>query len=213
MVQTVAVIDYGMGNLRSVMTALEHVADKDTRVVLTDKPEVANQADRIVFPGQGAAKDCMQALTQSGLGQVMLEAAQTKPFLGICMGQQVLLSHSEENSGTHLLEMFKGEVKRFPELKGDDRLKIPQMGWNTIREVQAHPLFNGVADNSYFYFVHSYYVEPQDPALIAGETVYGVPFASAIGKDNVFAMQCHPEKSADAGLKLLENFLNWDGQA
>lgn len=213
MVQTVAVIDYGMGNLRSVMTALEHVADKETRVVLTDKPEVANQADRIVFPGQGAAKDCMQALTKSGLGEVMLEAAKNKPFLGICMGQQVLLSHSEENGGTHLLEMFKGEVKRFPELTGDDRLKIPQMGWNTIREVQAHPLFNGVADNSYFYFVHSYYVEPQDPALIAGETVYGVPFASAIAKDNVFAMQCHPEKSADAGLKLLENFLNWDGQA
>lgn len=213
MVQTVAVIDYGMGNLRSVMTALNHVADNHTQIVLTADPDVARQADRIVFPGQGAAKDCMQALTSTGLGEVMREAAQTKPFLGVCMGQQVLMSHSEENGGTDLLNMFPGEVKRFPELSGEDRLKIPQMGWNTIREVQQHPLFAGIHDNSYFYFVHSYYVEPADPALVAGETIYGVPFASAIAKDNVFAMQCHPEKSADAGLKLLENFLNWDGQA
>ena len=213
MAQSVAVIDYGMGNLRSVMTALNHVADNQTKVVLTDDPDVAQRADRIVFPGQGAAKDCMQALTSTGLGEVMLEAARNKPFLGVCMGQQVLMSHSEENNGTDLLNMFKGKVKRFPELPGEDRLKIPQMGWNTIREVQQHPLFDGIHDNSYFYFVHSYYVEPEDPALVAGETVYGVPFASAIAKDNVFAMQCHPEKSADAGLKLLENFLNWDGQA
>ncbi|CAG0910191.1 unnamed protein product, partial [Cyprideis torosa] len=167
MAQTVAVIDYGMGNLRSVITALQHVANQQTKVVLTDDPDLAKRADRIVFPGQGAARDCMQHLNSSGLGEIMLEVARNKPFLGICMGLQVLLSHSEENGGTDLLNMFPGKVKRFPESSGTERLKIPQMGWNTIRQVQQHPLFHGVADNSYFYFVHSYYVAPQDPALTA----------------------------------------------
>ncbi len=210
MTQKIAVVDYGMGNLRSVMKALEHVAQGDAQVLLTDKPEVIGAADRVVFPGQGAAKDCMRALTETGMDDVIREAAATKPFLGICMGQQVLLNHSEENGGTDLLGLYTGTVDRFPELMNGERYKVPQMGWNTILQTQQHPLFEGIEDNSYFYFVHSYHVNPEDPSLMAGETEYGVKFAAAIARDNVFAIQCHPEKSADAGLKLLSNFIHWD---
>lgn len=213
MTQTVAVIDYGMGNLRSVMTALNHVAPVGTQIVLTDDADVVRKADRVLFPGQGAAKDCSRALQQTGMDEVVLESAENKPFMGICMGMQVLMSHSEENGGVDLLNVFPGKVKRFPADNNGEHFKIPQMGWNTLRQTQAHPLFKGIADNSYFYFVHSYFVTPDDPALTAGETVYSMPFSAAIAKDNVFAMQCHPEKSADAGLRLLQNFLEWNGQS
>ncbi len=214
MTQKIAVIDYGMGNLRSVVKALEFVADNKADILLTDKPEVVAAADHVVFPGQGAARDCMQALRDTGMDEVVAEALKTKPFLGVCMGLQVLMTHSEENGGTDLLNLFEGEVTRFPDSFHAERLKVPHMGWNTIREVQqGHPLFKGIHDNSHFYFVHSYYVTPADPTVTAGETDYGVTFTSAIARDNVFALQSHPEKSADAGLQLLRNFISWDGQA
>ena len=212
MSRKIAVIDYGMGNLRSVVKALEFVAEGKAEVVLTGNPDIVAISDHVVFPGQGAARDCMAALGDTGMDEVVLEATQTKPFLGVCMGMQVLMSHSEENDGTGLLKLFRGEVKRFPESVAGERLKVPQMGWNTIHEVQRdHPLFKGIHDNSYFYFVHSYYVTPADPSLTAGTTDYGVTFTSAIARENVFAMQSHPEKSADAGLQLLRNFISWDG--
>ena len=214
MTRKIAVIDYGMGNLRSVVKALEFVAENKAEILLTDKPEAVAAADHVVFPGQGAARDCMLALRNTGMDQVVAEALKSKPFLGVCMGLQVLMSHSEENEGTELLNLFAGEVKRFPDSFHAERLKVPHMGWNTIREVQqGHPLFAGIHDNSHFYFVHSYYVTPTDPSLTAGETDYGVTFTSAIARDNVFALQSHPEKSADAGLQLLRNFISWDGQA
>ena len=211
MTQKVAVVDYGMGNLRSVVKALEHVADKAAEVVLTDSPEVIARADRVVFPGQGAARDCMAALRDTGMDEVVREAAASKPFLGICMGMQVLMTRSEENGGTDLLGLYPGAVTRFEEWIDGEHYKVPQMGWNTVRQTQSHPLFEGIPDNSYFYFVHSYHVDPEDPSLMAGETEYGVAFASAIARDNVFAIQCHPEKSADSGLRLLKNFIHWDG--
>ncbi len=214
MTQKIAVIDYGMGNLRSVVKALEYAAEGRADVLLTSDPDVVASADHVVFPGQGAARDCMAALRDTGMDEVVTEAAKSKPFLGVCMGLQVLMSHSEENGGTDLLNLFPGEVKRFPDTYHAQQLKVPHMGWNTIREVQqGHPLFKGIHDNSYFYFVHSYYVTPADPALTAGITDYGVDFTSAIARDNVFAMQSHPEKSADAGVQLLKNFISWDGQA
>ncbi len=214
MSRTIAVIDYGMGNLRSVVKALEFVAEGTATVVLTGDPDRVAKADHVVFPGQGAARDCMAALRQTGMDEVVREAAASKPFLGVCMGMQVLMRHSEENDGTDLLGLFDGEVRRFPDSFHAQRLKVPQMGWNTIHQAQAdHPLFAGIHDDSYFYFVHSYYVTPADPSLTAGTTDYGVTFTSAIARDNLFAMQSHPEKSADAGLKLLKNFISWDGQA
>ncbi len=210
MIQKIAVVDYGMGNLRSVVKALEYVAEGNAQVLLTDEPDVIGAADRVVFPGQGAAKDCMRALTETGMDDVIREAAASKPFLGICMGQQVLMKRSEENGGTDLLGLYAGTVDRFPETLNGERYKVPQMGWNTLRQTQPHPLFKGIDDNSYFYFVHSYYLNPEDPSLMAGETEYGVKFAAAIARDNVFAIQCHPEKSAAAGLKLLTNFIHWN---
>ena len=211
MTRKIAVVDYGMGNLRSVVKALEHVAGDDAEVLLTDRPEVIGKADRVVFPGQGAARDCMRALAVTGMDEVVREAAASKPFLGICMGMQVLMTRSEENDGTTLLGLYPGAVNRFDEWIGDEHYKVPQMGWNTVRQTQTHPLFEGIPDESYFYFVHSYHVDPDDASLIAGETEYGVRFASAIARDNVFAIQCHPEKSADVGLRLLTNFIRWDG--
>lgn len=212
MAQTIAVIDYGMGNLRSVVKALEFVADDGARVVLTDNPELVAAADRVVFPGQGAARDCMRALTENGLDEVVRTAAAEKPFLGICMGLQVLMTHSEENGGTDLLNLYPGEVKHFPRDFPQRGMKIPHMGWNTIHEVWPHPLFKDIADGSYFYFVHSYYVAPEDDGLMVGETEYGIKYAAAIARENVFAIQCHPEKSAQSGLQLLRNFIHWDGQ-
>jgi imidazole glycerol-phosphate synthase subunit HisH len=213
---TVAVVDYGMGNLRSVVKALEHEAPADTRVLLTDSPEVILEAGRVVFPGQGAARDCMAALVARGLDEVLRAVAGDRPFLGICMGMQVLVDYSEENGGTPCLGILPGRVRFFGEDLRDaasgDRLKIPHMGWNQVHQERAHPLWRGIAQDSRLYFVHSYHLEAGDPALLAGTTDYGIRFTSAISRDNIFAIQCHPEKSAAAGLTLLRNFMRWDGR-
>jgi len=211
---TVAVIDYGMGNLRSVTKALEHVTDAP--VLLSSDADVIDAAERVVFPGQGAARDCMKAIDDNGLREVILRAAAEKPFLGICMGMQVLVEHSEENEGTDCLGFFPGRVRYFgDDLRdaGGQRLKVPHMGWNQVRQTREHPLWQGIADGSRFYFVHSYYLETESPDIEVGHCEYGRGFTCAIARDNVFALQCHPEKSADAGLRLLRNFVNWDGQA
>jgi glutamine amidotransferase len=209
--QKIAVLDYGMGNLRSVSKAIEHVAP-GAEVRVTDDCDWIAGADRVVFPGQGAARDCMAAIGQHHLNQVIREAVRNKPFLGICMGLQVLLEYSEENQGTDLLGVVPGRVVRFPSaMPGADglALKIPHMGWSRVEQARPHPLWAGIEGGSRFYFVHSYYVKPEDEALVAGATEYGIRFASALARDNLFAVQFHPEKSADAGLKLLENFVGW----
>ena len=212
MSQKIAVIDYGMGNLRSVSKAIEHVAG-DAEVRVTDDHQYILQADRVVFPGQGAARDCMIAIGDHHLNQAILDAARNKPFLGICMGLQVLMTHSEENGGTGLLGLFSGEVKRFDGTAIGDNglpLKIPHMGWSPVEQQQPHPLWSGIGDGARFYFVHSYRVMPDDPRLTAATTDYGVRFTSAIARGNLFATQFHPEKSADAGLRLLQNFVEWN---
>jgi len=207
---TIAVIDYGMGNLRSVSKALEHVAG-GTPVVVTADPAVVAAAERVVFPGQGAMPDCMRELDARGLRAVVLQAAQDKPFLGICVGEQMLFERSEEGNVAGL-GVFPGEVKRFPDDRMVDRnglrLKVPHMGWNEVRQA-PHALWAGIADNSRFYFVHSYCVQTIDPALTVGTTDYGLPFTCAVGRDNIFAVQFHPEKSARDGLQLLKNFVEW----
>ncbi len=214
---TIAVIDYGMGNLRSVAKACEHVAPAGTRVLVTSSTDEVLNADRVVFPGQGAARDCMLALGEYGLREAVREAAATRPFLGICMGMQVLVDFSEENAGTDCLGLFPGKVRFFGTNLHDpqtgERLKIPHMGWNQVHQERAHPLWEGIAQDSRFYFVHSYFLEPEERDLVVGTTEYGLRFTSAIARDNVFAIQCHPEKSAEAGLRLLANFAVWDGRA
>ena len=211
MAQKIAVIDYGMGNLRSVSKAVEHVAG-DAEVRVTDDVAWIAAADRVVFPGQGAARDCMAAIGQHHVRQAVLDAARNKPFLGICMGLQVLLTRSEENGGTDLLHLFPGQVVRFAaDMPGDSGLylKIPHMGWSCVDPTHEHPLWDGIAPGARFYFVHSYHVVPEDLSLVAATTDYGVRFNCAIARDNLFAVQFHPEKSADAGLRLLSNFVNW----
>jgi glutamine amidotransferase len=214
--ETIAVVDYGMGNLRSVVKAVEHVADGKTRVQLTSDAKAVESAHRIVFPGQGAARDCMRSLREHKLIEALSSASKNKPFLGICMGLQVLLSHSRENNGIDCLDILPGEVEYFgdspefaPEL-ARGRYKIPHMGWNQVKQ-RPHPLWAGVPDNSRFYFVHSYYVNPRDTNFVMGTTEYGTIFTSAAGRDNLFAVQFHPEKSATYGLRLLRNFVNWNG--
>lgn len=215
----IAVVDYGMGNLRSVSKALEHVVDDSQRVIVSsDAEEIAN-AERVVFPGQGAARDCMKQLQDMQLDNVVMQAAKEKPFLGICMGMQVLMSHSEENQGIDCMNFYPGNVRALADaLSGPSlqlqkqSLKIPHMGWNEVSQKQAHPLWQGIDDNARFYFVHSYYVDPNEASLTAGETHYGIEFVSAIARDNVFAVQFHPEKSAHDGLQLLKNFSRWNGQ-
>ena len=207
----VAVIDYGMGNLRSVSKAVEYVApEADVRV--TDDAGFIASADRIVFPGQGAARDCMVAIGDHHLNEAVLNAARNKPFLGICMGLQVLLQHSEENDGTNLLGLFAGSVTRFPRNMSyqGEKLKVPHMGWNQVKQTMDHALWNNIEDNARFYFVHSYYVQPEDETMQSGVTEYGLSFTCAIARDNLFAVQFHPEKSAHAGLALLNNFIQWD---
>ena len=208
---SIAVIDYGMGNLRSVWQALIHVAGGREVVVTADPAQVA-AAERVVFPGQGAMPDCMRELDARGLRQAVLDAAQSKPFLGICIGEQMLFAHSEEGDAAGL-GIFPGSVQRFPaaNMHGADgaRLKVPHMGWNTVAQKKPHPLWAGIADHSRFYFVHSYCVQAPDSALCAGTTDYGLSFTSAVARDNIFATQFHPEKSAAAGLKMLENFTLW----
>ncbi len=209
--QTIAVIDYGMGNLRSVAKAIEHVAAGAPVVVTADPAQVAAAA-RVVFPGQGAMPDCMRELEQRGLRPAVIAAARSKPFLGICIGEQMLFAHSEEGDAAGLA-IFPGSVQRFPaaNMHGADgsRLKVPHMGWNTVAQKKPHPLWAGIADHSRFYFVHSYCVQAPDSALCAGTTDYGLSFTSAVAQDNIFAVQFHPEKSARDGLQLLKNFVEW----
>ena len=210
MSRTVAVVDYGMGNLRSVAKALEHVAP-DANVQVTSDAAVIAAAERVVMPGQGAMPDCMREFTARGLRDAVIKAAAEKPFLGICVGEQMLFGHAEEGNVTGL-EIMSGRVPRFPSgLAGADGalLKVPHMGWNEVVQTQSHPLWQGIADGSRFYFVHSYFVQPDDAAVTAGQTLYGIPFTSAVARANIFATQFHPEKSADAGLQLLKNFMSW----
>jgi len=207
---TVAVVDYGMGNLRSVAKAIEHVAPQD-RVLVSADAKVIATADRVVVPGQGAMPDCMRELTERGLRDSILKAAAEKPFLGICVGLQMLFGHAEEGNVMGL-GLLPGRVPRFPHAAMVDaqggRLKVPHMGWNEVRQ-QPHPLWAGIEDDARFYFVHSYYVAPDLPELTVGSTNYGIPFTSAVAHDNIFAVQFHPEKSARDGLALLANFMCW----
>jgi glutamine amidotransferase len=214
--ETVAVVDYGMGNLRSVSQAVAHVArDTDVRVMITANPEEVDAATRVVLPGQGAMRDCMRELEASGLKEAVLRAAASKPLFGVCVGMQMLLEHSEEQD-TPGLGLISGRVMRF-RLEGrlqpdGSRYKVPQMGWNRVHRSGAaldHPLWRGVADGSWFYFVHSFYAAPADVRHSAGETEYGARFTSALARDNIFATQFHPEKSAAQGLALYRNFLHW----
>ncbi|MDR1163269.1 MAG: imidazole glycerol phosphate synthase subunit HisH [Candidatus Accumulibacter sp.] len=207
----VAVVDYGMGNLRSVRQALARVAGGYDVVVSSDASVVAN-AERVVFPGQGAMPDCMRELDARGLRAPVLDAARNKPFLGICIGLQMLFEHSDEG-GVSGLGIFPGRVRRFPaeKMRGPDgaKLKVPHMGWNRVAHARPHPLWQGIDDGARFYFVHSYYVDPVDPSAAVGVTDYGLPFTSAVARDNIFALQCHPEKSAQTGLAFLSNFIRW----
>jgi len=209
---TIAVIDYGMGNLRSVWQALVHVAD-GREVVVTADPAIVAAAERVVFPGQGAMPDCMRELDARNLRTAVIEAAKSKPFLGICIGQQMLFEHSEEGDVAGL-GVFAGQVRRFPAAQmvspQGDKLKVPHMGWNEVVQTRSHALWEGIADASRFYFVHSYYVDPVQRQAISGTTNYGIPFTSAVARDNIFAIQCHPEKSAQAGLAMLSNFVRWN---
>ena len=214
----VAVVDYGMGNLRSVAQAVMAAAEGSGWTVrVTAQPDEVRAAHRIVLPGQGAMPDCMHELQASGLRESVLEAAASKPLFGVCVGMQMLLDHSAEGD-TPGLGLIPGEVLKFDlagKLQSDgSRYKVPQMGWNTVRQVAhggaVHPVWAGVPDNSYFYFVHSFYARLQDARHCAGEVDYGGPFAAAIARDNIFATQFHPEKSADQGLALYRNFLHWN---
>ena len=211
---SVAVIDYGMGNLRSVCKAIEHVTPA-AKVSLATTPEAIHQADRIVFPGQGAIAGCVTALQQQGLIDALEDVVRNKPFLGICLGLQALYESSEEGGGTRGLGIIPGTVKRFPDDMKDpatgEKLKVPHMGWNQVHQVIDHPLWQGIPQDSRFYFVHSYFADTADRAYVAGVTEYQVRFTSAAAHENIFAVQFHPEKSQHAGLRLLENFVYWDG--
>jgi imidazole glycerol-phosphate synthase subunit HisH len=217
MSRTVAVVDYGMGNLRSVSQAVMHVArDSGVEVIVTSKPDEVFAAERVVLPGQGAMPDCMRELRESGLQEAVLHAAASKPLMGVCVGMQMLLSRSEEGPagvGTAGLGLIAGEVIRF-QLEGrlqpdGSRYKVPQMGWNRVFHARPHPIWQGVPDGAYFYFVHSFYARPSDARHSVGETDYGSRFTSALARDNIFATQFHPEKSAEHGLALYRNFLHW----
>jgi glutamine amidotransferase len=211
MAVNIAVVDYGMGNLRSVAKALEHVAP-GARVEVTSDPSAVSAAERVVFPGQGAMPDCMRELDARGLRPAVLEAARARPFLGICIGLQMLFDSSEEGNVPGL-GLLPGKVRRFPEAMKDEggaRLKVPHMGWNEVRQDRPHPLWEGIAPDSRFYFVHSYFVEPAAAGIAGGSTEYGVRFTCTVARDNIFAVQFHPEKSQAEGLRLLANFVNWN---
>ena len=211
----VAVIDYGMGNLRSVAKALVHVAP-GASIVVTDKPDVIRSAARVVLPGQSAMPDTMAHLDASGLRDVVLRCVEDRPFLGVCLGLQMLFETSEEGP-TACLAVLRGRVEKFREasmaLPGGERLKVPHMGWSPVRQTRPHPLWTGIADDARFYFAHSYYPVPADPDLTVGTASYPAPFTCAIAKANIFAVQFHPEKSQRAGLRLLANFVAWNGHA
>ncbi len=199
----IAVVDYGMGNIRSVSKALEHVAPRD-EVRVTADPKAIRAADRVVVPGQGAMPDCMRQLAASGAREAVIEAAGSKPFLGICIGLQMLFERGEEGD-TAGLGLLQGRVPRFRDMG----LKIPHMGWNEVMQERPHALWHGIADRSRFYFVHSYYPEPADRSMTAGTCAYGISFTCAVARDNIFAVQFHPEKSQNSGLQLLSNFVQW----
>jgi glutamine amidotransferase len=208
----IVVVDYGMGNLRSVAQALMHVAP-EAEVTVSAQADAIRAADRIVLPGQGAMPDCMQSLRDSGLLEALMEAVRNKPLFGVCVGEQMLFDSSEEGNA-RCLGLLPGKVVKF-QLDGQiqpdgSRFKVPQMGWNQVRQLKPHPIWDGVADGSYFYFVHSYYAVPDQMDHALGETVYGLPFCCAAGRDNIFATQFHPEKSASAGLQLYKNFVHWN---
>jgi len=210
---TIVVVDYGMGNLRSVAQALAHVAPR-ARVEVSGEAAHIDAADRVVFPGQGAMPDCMRNLEAAGLREAILRAAETKPFFGVCVGEQMLFERSAEGP-TPGLGVFAGQVVRFPAeamvCADGSRLKVPHMGWNPVAQVRAHALWDGIADGAHFYFVHSYYAVPADrSALSVGEAEHGVRFTCAVARDNIFATQFHPEKSAADGLRLYENFCSWN---
>ncbi|PIM53775.1 imidazole glycerol phosphate synthase subunit HisH [Roseateles chitinivorans] len=213
MPRTVAVVDYGMGNLRSVSQAVMAAAqDQGVRVLITADPDEVYAAERIVLPGQGAMRDCMRELADSGLKEAVLDGAARKPLMGVCVGMQMLLDHSEEQD-TPGLGLIPGRVKRFRlegQLQPDgSRYKVPQMGWNRVHQTRAHPVWGEVPDESWFYFVHSFYAETSDPRDSAGQSEYGLRFTCAVARDNIFATQFHPEKSAASGLALYRNFLHW----
>ena len=200
----IALLDYGMGNLHSAAKALEHVG---ATVDVTNDPKLIAQADKIVFPGVGAMRDCMHGMHQARIDDVVRHAVFNKPVLAICVGMQALMQRSEENGGADALGIFEGEVKRFPDVEG---LKVPHMGWNQVHQADpGHPMWKDIEQDARFYFVHSFYVEPKDPSIVAATCNYGLEFCTALHKENLFATQFHPEKSHTAGLQLLRNFVEW----
>ena len=217
--ETIGVIDYGMGNLHSLGKSLERVAGNQ-RIVITYDAKTLLECDRLVLPGVGGIRACMDELRRLELDQLVIEAARKRPLLGICLGMQALLERSEENGGVAALGLIPGTVVRFPdpppEAEGGtqvERLKVPHMGWNRVRQSRPHPIWAGVPDDSWFYFVHSYHAQTQNPANELGRTEYGHPFASAVARDNIVGFQFHPEKSHEVGLQLLANFVAWNGEA
>ncbi len=209
----IVVVDYGMGNLRSVAQALRAVAP-EADVQISGDPAAIDAADRIVLPGQGAMRDCMRSLNESGVRDALMRAAASKPMMGVCVGEQMLFDVSEEGGNTPGLGLLPGKVVRF-QLDGmlqedGSRFKVPQMGWNQVRQRAPHPMWDGIPDNAWFYFVHSYFAQPAKAEHSAAETVYGQPFCCAVARDNIFATQFHPEKSAATGLQLYKNFIHWN---
>lgn len=208
----IVVVDYGMGNLRSVAQALRAVAP-EANVLISGEVADIESADRIVLPGQGAMPDCMRSLRESGVQEALMVAARTKPLMGVCIGEQMLFDGSEEGDAAGL-GLLPGKVVRFQldgQLQEDgSRFKVPQMGWNQVQQTASHPMWQDIPDNSYFYFVHSYFAQPEHGAHTVGETVYGAAFSCAVARDNIFATQFHPEKSAATGLRLYKNFVHWN---
>lgn len=211
--KTVAIIDYGMGNLHSARKAVEHVAP-DVQVLVTDNADQIREADRVILPGVGAIRDCMAEIRRLGVDELVREVSRDRPFLGICVGMQALMSRSEENGGVEGIGLLPSQVRYFGDnlSENGERLKVPHMGWNQVWQTVDHPLWHDIPDGDRFYFVHSYYVEAEGNPDMAGRTRYGADLAAAVAKDNIFAAQFHPEKSARAGLQLLKNFTNWDGR-
>ena len=217
--ETIGVIDYGMGNLHSLGKSLERVAGNQRIVISYDTAELL-ECDRLVLPGVGGVRACMDELRRLELDQMVLEAARKRPLLGVCLGMQVLLERSDENGGVNALGLIPGSVVRFPDPQPEsepgphaERLKVPHMGWNQVRQSRRHPVWEGVPEDSWFYFVHSYHAAPQNPAHTLGTADYGQPFAAAVARDNIVGFQFHPEKSHDMGLRLLANFVNWNGES
>jgi len=211
--KTVAIIDYGMGNLHSARKAVEHVAP-DVRVLVTDNASQIREADHVILPGVGAIRDCMHEIRRLEVDTLVREVSRDRPFLGICVGMQALMSRSEENGGVDCINLFPAEVRFFGDnlVENSERLKVPHMGWNEVYQSIDHPLWHNIPDGDRFYFVHSYYAEAEGNAEMAGRTHYGVDVAAAVARDNIFAVQFHPEKSARAGLQLLKNFTDWTGK-